>query len=320
MEKIDAKDKKILYELDVNSRQSLAQIGKKVKLPKTVVHHRIHSLIERGILKDNYAVINYTKLGLIQFKLYFKFHSLSPKKEQEIIDYLKMKRNLVWAASCRSKWDIAATFIAKEVMDFDDILKEITNDYGKYLLENVVVICSFSPFYSRVYLNPSRTKQEFIYISKTNRIELDATDQKIVTALSKDARSAILKISSSLNLSRDVVSYRIKKLEKAGVILTYRWLFDHEKVGFRFYKLILRLHNFSKTEELRLLEHCKMNQYIVQYMRLFGGWDVEIEFEIDDEDKMFEYINEIREKFDNIIRDYEVLHVYSEHKLNMYPL
>jgi hypothetical protein len=32
MEKLDLKDRKILYELDINSRQSFSQLGKKVGL------------------------------------------------------------------------------------------------------------------------------------------------------------------------------------------------------------------------------------------------------------------------------------------------
>ena len=37
MEQVDLKDRKILYELDLNCRQSNAQIGKKVGLSKEVV-------------------------------------------------------------------------------------------------------------------------------------------------------------------------------------------------------------------------------------------------------------------------------------------
>ena len=44
MVKVDLKDKKILYELKYDSRQSLSQIGKKVGLHKNVVLYRIKRL------------------------------------------------------------------------------------------------------------------------------------------------------------------------------------------------------------------------------------------------------------------------------------
>ena len=44
MYKLDKKDKDILYELDLNSRQSFNQIGRKIKLSKEVVQYRIKQL------------------------------------------------------------------------------------------------------------------------------------------------------------------------------------------------------------------------------------------------------------------------------------
>ena len=52
MIKIDLKDRKILYQLDLNSRQSLTQIGKNVGLKKDVVSYRIKRLQDEGVIKD----------------------------------------------------------------------------------------------------------------------------------------------------------------------------------------------------------------------------------------------------------------------------
>jgi len=52
MVKIDLKDRKILYQLDLNSRQSLTQIGKNVGLKKDVVSYRIKRLQDEGVIKD----------------------------------------------------------------------------------------------------------------------------------------------------------------------------------------------------------------------------------------------------------------------------
>ena len=50
MEKLDLKDRKILYELDINSRQSFRSIGRKVGLSKDIVASRIKKLIDKGII------------------------------------------------------------------------------------------------------------------------------------------------------------------------------------------------------------------------------------------------------------------------------
>ena len=49
MVKLDVKDRKILFQLTLNSRQSFNQIGKKVGLTKDVVAYRVKKLQENGI-------------------------------------------------------------------------------------------------------------------------------------------------------------------------------------------------------------------------------------------------------------------------------
>ncbi len=57
MIKIDLKDRKILYQLDLNSRQSLTQIGKNVGLKKDVVSYRIKRLQDEGVIKNFWTVV-----------------------------------------------------------------------------------------------------------------------------------------------------------------------------------------------------------------------------------------------------------------------
>src|SRR3972149_2971844 len=55
---LDAKNRKILYQLDINCRQSNASIGKKVGLSKEVVNYRIKKLENDGI--KTYTNLNHS--------------------------------------------------------------------------------------------------------------------------------------------------------------------------------------------------------------------------------------------------------------------
>lgn len=317
---IDLKDKRILYELDLDSRQSFSQIGKKVKLPKTVVHYRIEKLKEKGIIKNLYAFVNFTKLGFTQYKIYLKFHSLSLGKEKEVTNYLQNKKQIAWIASCHGNWDLAVTVIAKDIVDFDKILKDIINRFGKFILDKDILIVSFSPMWSRNYLVPEKIKQEFVYMNKIENKEIDKEEKEILSILAKNAETSILDIMDKLKISRDVASYRIKKLEKEGIILAYRALINLEKINYHLYKVILSLTNFSEQEEKQLILFCKSKPEITQYLRLVGNSDVEIEVETESEEKVYNIINELRTSFDKLIKNFEVLHITEEHALNSFPI
>ena len=58
--------------------------------------------------------------------------------------------------------------------------------------------------------------------------KLDHFDHKIIRALTDNARISITELSSIVNLSRNAVSYRIKKLETIGVIKGYTTILNNE--------------------------------------------------------------------------------------------
>ena len=58
--------------------------------------------------------------------------------------------------------------------------------------------------------------------------ELDHFDHKIIRALTDDARISITELSSIVNLSRNAINYRIKKLETIGVIKGYTTILNNE--------------------------------------------------------------------------------------------
>ena len=71
--KLDLKDKKILSELNRNSRQTFSQIGKKVQLPKSVVAFRVKKLTDAGLIDLFCTIINKYELGYRYARLFLKF-------------------------------------------------------------------------------------------------------------------------------------------------------------------------------------------------------------------------------------------------------
>ena len=59
--------------MDKNFRQTLLQIGKNIRLPKSVVDYRIKKLEEAGIIKNSYTVINFYKFLYINIELYVNY-------------------------------------------------------------------------------------------------------------------------------------------------------------------------------------------------------------------------------------------------------
>ena len=93
MENLDLKARKILYQLDLNCRQSNAQIGRKVGLSKQVVDYRIKRMEDEGIITGYWTAINSCKLGYNVYRYYITFQNATQKIKDEIINFLMNNRN-----------------------------------------------------------------------------------------------------------------------------------------------------------------------------------------------------------------------------------
>src|SRR3989338_3581771 len=78
--KLDAKDRKILLELDTDATQSLKAIAKKLHTSKEVVSYRIKQMEKEGIISNYIAVLHFAKLGLTYYRLYLKYSHISPEE------------------------------------------------------------------------------------------------------------------------------------------------------------------------------------------------------------------------------------------------
>ena len=316
--KLDLKDRKLLTLLDENSRYSNSQLAHKVNLSKPAVEYRLQRFKKNNVIFSYYTIIDFTKLGFSQYKLYFKFQNTSLEDEQKIIDYWKKDSNSGWVAELRGHWDLAVSILAKNNYEFGKILSRFMEKFSKFILQKDVLLTEYSPFYSRAHLAET-TKKEFSYGAPSETVELDTTDRKILKQISNNARISIVELAEKTGLSRDTVMYRMKKLTSQEIIAQYKCYLNLENLNIKHYKVIFRMKNFSPLEEQKIKEYAAKHRQSTQLLKLIGSYDLEIEFETQSEDELYSILNEIKQKFSSIIRDLDIIRITKTHKLDFFP-
>jgi len=316
--KLDLKDKKILALLDEDARLSNSQIARKVKLSKPAVEYRLKRFEKNNIIFQFYAIIDFTKLGYSQYKIYFKFQNADLNEEGRIIDYWKKDNNSIWVAQVRGKWDLAVSILARSNFEFGKILNEFMNKFSKFILEKNVLLTEYSPIYSREYLTETKSSK-FVYGIPSEVYELDETDKKILKEISKNARINIVDLSEKINLSRDIINYRLKKLTKNKIIVQSRCYLNLQSIGIKHYKIIFRTKNFNEKTEKEIKFYILKHKKATQFLKLIGSWDLEIEFETENEDELYKILTDMRKKFSDVIRDYDILRITETFKYDYFP-
>ena len=138
MEKVDLKDRRILYQLDLNSRQSSAQIGKKVGLSKKVVAYRIKRMQDKGIIKNFWTVIDSCKLGYDMYRYYLVFQNVNTAIKNEIIEYFVNYKNTCVIGSVKGTYDISLVLWIKNIPEFYKFWDKTNDKYGDYFKEKAI--------------------------------------------------------------------------------------------------------------------------------------------------------------------------------------
>ena len=139
--KIDLIDRKILNELDKNCREHLSQISSRIKKSKQLVDYRIKKLEQINYIRGYNTVIDFSKLGLLSFRVYIKLKPITPETEEEFIEFLKNQKEIWWLVSVENIWDIAYAMLVGQVYDFYAHIDKISK-YNEIIESKQIVIYS----------------------------------------------------------------------------------------------------------------------------------------------------------------------------------
>lgn len=315
---LDKKDRKILYQLDLDSRQSLKQIGKKVGLSREVVQYRIKQLEKKGIIKGYQTLIDITKLGYLSCRFFIKLQEDTPEQEAKIIEYYKKHPKFWWVNQIGGDRDLGIACWVKDIYEFYDIKEDMRKRFGKFINQlEPSIYCKFY-IYNRNYLaqnTKKETEEKILFSSEV--ASFDEKDIYILRLIAGNARMSLLDISKKTKISLTNVNYRIKKMIQKEIIKGFKVLLDLRKIGYYWYKIEIQLSDLSAKKEM--LNYFKSNPNIVYAYETLSDNDLELELEVDSYEEFREVLGSIREVFGKSIKKYYYFLWYKEHKFEFMP-
>ncbi|MEA3329531.1 MAG: AsnC family transcriptional regulator [Nanoarchaeota archaeon] len=313
--KLDLKDKKLLYELDKDSRQNLTKLAKKLKLSKEVIYYRIKNLLDKNIILKFHTVPATYRFGQTAYKVYLKLHDISKIKYEELIEFLIKDKEIFWIGKCHGRWDLIFGIWANNIEEFFKAHDKVLEKFSKFIQEKELSISRENIQYNRRWFyNEESSPKEFNFGEKEEKIKLDEFDKKIIQSILNNSRKKIVEIAYETKLSVDQVAYRLKKMENDKIIKGYKCLFNVHKLGFVTTKSFVYFKNINEKKKKEFIDYFKKLSNTINFVITFAPWDLEIMFELESLDKHFEIMEEIKEKFNDLIRFYESVLIYEEPK------
>lgn len=156
------------------------------------------------------------------------------------------------------------------------------------------------------------TNQTHIY---GKAYKFDQYDRKILQELDQNARKTLAQLSSKVGLSRDAINNRIKKMIKAKVILNFKPIYNSANMGYPIINYVfISLYNPTEEREKQFIKYLKSNKHVTYIASLIGKWDYILDIMAPHPGEFDHILKEIRHKFSELIKDYEVCGVMQEYE------
>jgi len=252
--KLDLYDKKILWELSLNSRIPRKQLAKKIKISQERLHYKINRLTKELI--DSAIIINYCLLGIDQHII------LANNLEQETLDKLHNDASIFALIQNIGKYQYLLYVVTE---DLDSFCKEfLPNNH----IEIYPIIGDIPDNYNGFNLNVKHP----LPIKKDKKVLLDKKDYKILYYLSKNPLGSILKLSEKTKFDRKTIISRIKKLEDTNVIKKFNFAVNILKLGVVGYFLKIDIVPKNKNKILSIIRANNYSGFVYETYTGYFMW------------------------------------------------
>ena len=150
-----------------------------------------------------------------------------------------------------------------------------------------------------------------------NLDNLDSLDKKLIYELNWNARVSHSTLAKKFRTSKQVIGYRIKKLESEGILKSYHAVIDWRKLGYNAIRVYIKWENITLEKEKKVYELIRKDPMFMWAIRFEG--DIDIAFYVWVKDmtefarKWFEFIS----KYKEYILRYEI---YESVEMIHYPM
>ncbi|MEM3422808.1 MAG: Lrp/AsnC family transcriptional regulator [Candidatus Bilamarchaeaceae archaeon] len=145
--------------------------------------------------------------------------------------------------------------------------------------------------------------------------KLKAKDFEIIYALDFYARDNINALAKKLKMNKDVFNYRLKRLEKLGVIQGYYFIPDTTKTGMMSYKIVLKYQSITNEIESDLLQYLLSIKEVGWIAKTEGTYDLMIIVWFKNEVDFGDFFNTFLSKYGQYLYMRDIIFITENHAL-----
>lgn len=129
-------------------------------------------------------------------------------------------------------------------------------------------------------------------------------DVLILQRLLEDGRKSSASISKEIDLGREIVNYRIKRLIKENLIVKFVPKINEKALNYQEYIILLKLNIADEVSREKFIRENVGNKYLIWTVKSESGWDLIVRLYAQDINEFKEKLQEILNNFSSVLTSY----------------
>ena len=137
-----------------------------------------------------------------------------------------------------------------------------------------------------------------------NKSIITKKDVLILRQLLEDGRKSSASISKEIDLGREIVNYRIKRLVKENLIVKFIPKINENAIHYQEYIILLKLNLEDEMSKEKFMRENIGNKYLIWTIKSASGWDFLIRLYAEGVEEFKEKLSEILNNFSDVLANY----------------
>ncbi len=318
------KDLFLLFLLAKNFRIAKSKLSKDLQISQETINKRISNFEETGLIKGYKICINYFKLGFREYDLYLRIRKYTKNEFEKIISFFENSEYVTWIGNSFGKYDFRLSLIVLNSNSLFNFIEDFKISFPKLIDEYLVleVLKKHKIDINMIFSNLLNFNfEENSSSKKISELDLesyilDKNEKILVKNLSENPKQNIVELANSVKLTPEAISYKLKSLNKKGIITQYSVVIDGNKLNKIWAVFLFRLNSKNKEQFKSFIVNQKN---VSAFVEVLGSWDYSVSVFANSVQEIQSNLIDFRNNFPNELIDYEMIILFKTYKYPKIP-
>ncbi len=291
--------------MSLDSKITTKQLGKELNTSQQNISHILKKALEEGKISMYETVIDPSRFGYDSFLVLLKIRNSSKRTLNKFGKLFKEHTDITGCYSLFGNYEILLKFTCLNASAFNKSFKKILQEIQEYII-NFTILTQIVEYYATPsYISPKRLRSTILIGADRESSQISSKEKEILSQIQYNSRLSSSKIAFSLDTTAKTIIDTIKKLEQKEIIKGYTISYHPEQIGIEQYLLLFKISN--NDDENDIVKHLKAHQNVTKIIKIFGEWDIIIQFETFSFKQLQESLETIKDDFQ--IFDYQYISI-----------